>query len=75
MLTSYVVLRGKLFPHRSAKDIEGVVAVGGGQTRVDIRGGRFAGLGIETGRWQVHWFGPQNRSRIRCGQKAMLEDT
>ena len=33
----------------------------GVQTRIDIGGGRFAGLGLEIGRKQVYQFGPQNR--------------
>ena len=38
------------------------MALGGSRTRIDIAGGRFAGLGLKTG-------------GVRCGRMAVLEDT
>jgi len=47
----------------------------GARTRVDIGGGRFAGLGLKTERRQIYRFGPQNQRGMRCGQTAVEEDT
>ena len=50
------------------KRFEGVMALGRGQTHVDIViAWRTNGDG-----W-LGWFRPQNRGRIRCGSMTMLE--